>query len=366
MAKKPSLTYCISDKDTYLCGMLRIMIHIERMLLVHDCVIIPKLGGFVLQAIPATFRESEGAFCPMRKEIVFNTTLQHNDGLLSESYMQQHNVDFPTAQRMLEEDTEELNVALHEHHQISLGAVGSFHIGNEGQVIFQPNEAAPFSISSYGLSSFYFPTLKSLQEEEEKEMQTEVAARSRKDTYYLPVNRRLIRVMVASVAAIALFLLISTPVRDVNQSAYTASFIPTEKIMPMTVAADAEQSETNTEAMRMVDPLPATSSPALAAVESKAVKEIVETKRAQVAPEVTEKSMKTYHVIVASFPTDDQANEFLAEITRKDCEQAGRVKRDGKVRIYANKFDNREQAETYMATLRTNPKYKDAWLFISR
>ena len=33
--------------------MLRIETHIKRLLLVHDCVIVPKFGGFVLQAVPA-------------------------------------------------------------------------------------------------------------------------------------------------------------------------------------------------------------------------------------------------------------------------------------------------------------------------
>ena len=65
--------------------MLRIITHIERLLLTHDCVILPKFGGFVLQTLPATYQEEEHLFRPMRKEVMFNVTLQHTDGLLSES-----------------------------------------------------------------------------------------------------------------------------------------------------------------------------------------------------------------------------------------------------------------------------------------
>ena len=39
--------------------MLRIITHIERLLLTHDCVILPKFGGFVLQILPATYEEEE-------------------------------------------------------------------------------------------------------------------------------------------------------------------------------------------------------------------------------------------------------------------------------------------------------------------
>ena len=65
--------------------MLRIITHIERLLLTHACVILPKFGGFVLQTLPATYQEEEHLFRPMRKEVMFNVTLQHTDGLLSES-----------------------------------------------------------------------------------------------------------------------------------------------------------------------------------------------------------------------------------------------------------------------------------------
>ena len=49
--------------------MLRIITHIERLLLTHDCVILPKFGGFVLQTLPATYQEEEHLFRPMRKRL---------------------------------------------------------------------------------------------------------------------------------------------------------------------------------------------------------------------------------------------------------------------------------------------------------
>ena len=50
--------------------MLRIITHIERLLLTHDCVILPKFGGFVLQTLPATYQEEEHLFRSMRKGYV--------------------------------------------------------------------------------------------------------------------------------------------------------------------------------------------------------------------------------------------------------------------------------------------------------
>lgn len=73
-----------------------------------------------------------------------------------------------------------------------------------------------------------------------------------------------------------------------------------------------------------------------------------------------------YHIVIASFPTEAQADKYMAGVDRSECKHLSRVVRDGKYRIYADKFDNRKEAEDYMATLRKNEKYKDAWLFISR
>ena len=115
--------------------MLRIITHIERLLLTHDCVILPKFGGFVLQILPATYEEEEHSFRPMRKEVMFNVTLQHTDGLLSESYMQTYGVDYRKAQLMLEEDIEALNVSLEQDKRITLGRIGTFSIGEEGQTL---------------------------------------------------------------------------------------------------------------------------------------------------------------------------------------------------------------------------------------
>ena len=130
--------------------MLRIITHIERLLLTHDCVILPKFGGFVLQTLPATYQEEEHLFRPMRKEVMFNVTLQHTDGLLSESYMQTYGVDYRKAQLMLEEDIEALNVSLEQDKRITLGRIGTFSIGEEGQTIFTPGDSGVFNADSYG------------------------------------------------------------------------------------------------------------------------------------------------------------------------------------------------------------------------
>ena len=78
--------------------MLRIVAHIERLLWTQDCVILPGWGGFMRQTLSATYDEATHTFCPARKELMFNATLQHSDGLLVEAYRKALGVDYPQAQ----------------------------------------------------------------------------------------------------------------------------------------------------------------------------------------------------------------------------------------------------------------------------
>lgn len=353
--------------------MLRIVSHIERLLLVHDCVIVPKFGGFVLQTVPGVQDKDEHIFHPLRKEIRFNVTLQHDDGLLPESYMQAYAADYRRARLMLEEDVEEMKESLRRYHKLSMGELGVFSMGEEGQMIFHPGETDLFCLASYGLPVFHFPALAPVSAKRE-EVALLTVSRKKKDTLYIPVSRRLIRTFVASAAAIALFLIVSTPVEDVNQDAYTASFVPseivsqkavfTEKLMAKEAAVETESSQDTTENVIMREAHAAAISRRKLSVSTakpvvpEAVK-AVEKKEEKLYP-------KMYHIVIASFPSEVQANEFMSGVDRKECAHVSKVVRDGKYRIYADKFDNREAAESYMATLRKNPKYKDAWLYISR
>ena len=187
-----------------------------------------------------------------------------------------------------------------------------------------------------------------------------VSQKEKKDTLYIPISRKLIRTVMASAAAVALFLLVSTPVRDVNQEAYTASFVPTgmvvqkpvllEAVLPDSTVAEADTKQESSEEV-------------IAREVKKVVSVPAPEKKAFVSRPVV---VQPNHIVIASFPSESQADEFIAGVDRNECKHVSKVVRDGKYRIYADKFDNREAAESYMATLRSNPKYKDAWLFISR
>ena len=337
--------------------MLRLITHIERLLLVQDCVLVPGLGGFVLQIVNAAYNTEENVFVPMQKEIVFNATLQHNDGLLCESYMQMYGLEYRDAQHMMECDIEELKSTLYANGEISLGFIGDFRVGVEGQIVFIPRQyGARSSVYSYGLSSFSLPKLAAL-ESSLRPTPLYKEEHSHEDVFYIPVRRSLIRTVVASVAAILLFLLVSKPIEEVNPAAYKASFVPTEIVYASPEPKPEAPKKTAT--VEKAEPS--------GMVKNSMSESPKPVEKASTKPAVVPKSgQKMYHIIIASFPNQEQADEYLQGVDKSVYAHAAVIERSGRFRVYADRFDNRAEAESYLESVRGNEQYKDAWLFISR
>ena len=134
--------------------MLKIVAHIERLLWTQDCVILPGWGGFMRQTLSATYDEATHTFCPARKELMFNATLQHSDGLLVEAYRKALGVDYPQAQLLMEEDLRVLRSQLQAERQVALGRLGTFSLGDEDQLIFTPGDEAWLKADYYALRKY--------------------------------------------------------------------------------------------------------------------------------------------------------------------------------------------------------------------
>ena len=335
--------------------MLRIIKHIEQLLSVHDCVIVPDFGGFVVQTVPTLYKAKNHRFEPMRKEIVFNETLQYNDGLLIEAYMQAEKTDYRRARQLMQEDVSGLRDILQQNKMLKMENIGSFSLGEEGQLIFLADEADWLNASLFGLEAFSFEPL----QQESSEAVT-ILGEKKPEMYYIPVSRRLIRSVAATAAVVALFFTISTPVKEVNRSAYTASFVPTEMIAQdvwtekKNLPVESPKTEIKAEVKKVVK----------ADISRTEVKEKTEPKPAQKETKVV--AQKMYHVVIASFPTNEQARQYMKENGKKDCPNINVVHNKTKYRVYADRFTDRKSAEKYMEILRKNPKFKDAWLFISQ
>jgi hypothetical protein len=339
-------------------AMLRLVSHIEHLLRIHDCVIVPQLGGFVLQVVPAVYVEEEHLFRPMHKEVVFNAKLKHNDGLLSERYMEAYKVTFQRACRMLEEDVAVIRELLLKGVSVSLGNVGSLSTGKEGQTVFHTGDARAFSIDSYGLSPFQLKTWQTLQ----LEYVSPNTIKEVKNTFYIPVNRNILRAVAASAAAIALFLMVSTPVKEVSQSGYTASFVPaitsTKVVSAPPSTGLSPETALSASSSRAVLLTPSTTP---SATPSRTITLPVN------KPSAVQEASNMFYVVIASVGSRQQANDFISyNIDFSVMKNANILEGDGKIRIYADKFADRNMADACLAKIRQNPQFYDAWLYTKK
>ena len=118
--------------------MLAITKHIEYLLTEHDCVLIPGLGGFVLQDRPAHFSTEENIFYPPTRSIVFNPTLTYNDGLLTASFMRAQHISYEQASQCIEQEIATLHALLQKAgNRVAFGNLGCFLLTGDNTLTFE-------------------------------------------------------------------------------------------------------------------------------------------------------------------------------------------------------------------------------------
>lgn len=336
--------------------MLKMLFHIERLLWIHNCVIVPDFGGFVLQNVPAGMNDETLSFHPVQREIVFNPSLTHNDGLLTESYMQTDEIEYEEAAEKLKEDIQQLTRELSLHRKVTFGKMGTFTRSESGSLVFEPTqEHGLFAANSYGLPVFNLLSIKDIVQEKATVPETyEEPKKANRKVFYLPINRTLIQVAGAAAAAVALFLLMSPPVKDVNPGTYEASIIPRSAVHKI--------QETTSSIAESIPNLRQ-----LAEQKAPTNEQAGNTESQSTLTSVPVGKERTYFVIIGSFVTEDQANRHISSMGLQErFAQIGIVNRDNKVRVFAQSFTDKSEAETYLQTLRTQPDFESAWLFGSR
>lgn len=125
--------------------------HIEYLLIEHDCVALPGLGGFVAHYSEATWDERNHTFQPPVRHIGFNPQIKLNDGLLEQSYMEVYGTDFGDAQKRVRRGVEQLKEQLFEEGQAELPNVGELRMSIRGTYDFTPYDNRLISPWLYGL-----------------------------------------------------------------------------------------------------------------------------------------------------------------------------------------------------------------------
>lgn len=315
--------------------MERVILHLQRCLFEYPCVVVPKLGAFILHEHQSEENSAEGYLYPSSASLTFNPQLQVADGLLAQSYMQYYRISFRKASSMLQKDIDELLMHLHQQPSIQLGELGRLKRGSHGGTpIFEPNEKHPFHIVAYGLHPLsQLPKL----------VRDAVGTREMEENkIYIPVNLKFVKVAATIVLFFGIISLL--PFRNINDNLkeYQAGFVP--EIL-----------------QKKQEPAPSSKQ------EQIPIKEelVPESSNKQLAGLTCEQDFpeNTYIIVVASLSSEKQVEAFVKQYELDTHSEAGVNKHGSHYRVYIGAYDNKTEAYTKAQEVRKYRGCEDAWVY---
>jgi cell division septation protein DedD len=128
--------------------------YISDLLVRHDCVIIPGLGGFVGSFYPASIDPRHHTFHPPYKKILFNTSLRQNDGLLADHIARTEGLPYSEANEQVRLFAETSMQALRDRRAVRIRGVGHLLMGAEDTIHFEQDMRVNLLAGSFGLHPF--------------------------------------------------------------------------------------------------------------------------------------------------------------------------------------------------------------------
>lgn len=223
---------------------------LHKLLVEHDCVVVPQLGAFIREQLPARQDGARRVLYPPTTTIRFNEALQSQDGLLLSDYCASLALSQRRAKLELEQDVRILRNELVRQRSLRLEGVGTLHLSAEGRLSFVPMPSEQVGHLYYGLHSVAMVDGAAIEREQLAEPQSFL---HESDSHiHLRISKQSLRY--SAVAAVILFL-IALPLTLWRPAipSYEASFVPNEKVMEKMIA---EVRSTDKPETKATDPSP--------------------------------------------------------------------------------------------------------------
>lgn len=294
--------------------------YIEKLLIEHDCVIVPDLGGFVLQHEPAQIQE--GCIIPPHATIGFNSKLTHTDGLLVSEYAVANDMPYREAAVCVQHAVARLQAVLRQDGIVRLGRLGTLAANADGILDFMPGDNS-FLPDNFGLAPLYFRPLP--------------VTNRRQITLSVPL--RPVWYKYAAACALAVLLMVSPKIKETA----TVDYAGLNPVNWSAVLAEKERAEQAEREAAIAD--------SIFQVECAETQEVIHQERYK------------FHIIVAALEkqaADDYCMSLLDE--GFPCAHIFPFK-NGLYYVAVQSFQSRKEALKEMQQLRrTNPKHDRAWV----
>ena len=176
--------------------------YISELLYTNDCVILPGFGGFVTSYAPAKIHPVNHTFYPPSKNVLFNSKLTRDDGLLLDYISSKENIDYTKAKSLVAYFVRELEQKIQIGNKVELDRVGVFFRDKKGKLLFDPDESINYLEESFNLPSIVMHPI----DRKSRHRRIETGFIDRKPESTNTKNRR--KLVYASLAIVPVLLLI--------------------------------------------------------------------------------------------------------------------------------------------------------------
>lgn len=367
--------------------------HIEYLIRRHDCVVVPGVGALLCRFKSSAFGEDGKEILPPGRELAFNPWLTESDGLLVSSVARELGVDFEQASEVVKGDVGTLKSVLGKGGEFILGSLGVFRLSDNDEIAFTPFADVPgVNGAFYGLRPIS-PVLLASKNSEPAVGVPHASADSldadegvRRFGLFPSQWRAYASGTVATLAVLlTLAFFVLSPIR-IDKNAQTASIAPVagsyvqpedgvRSLVGQAARLAADGISPFIKTMGLSSATPDHISYVTEAVVAENIEEPVsvgmtedniaapvavapaaeERKTEPQSPSIRFNEADPYFVIVASFPTIDQAKSF---INASKGHRLGILEMDGRFRVYAATGQSYASASS-MTALVNEP---DAWI----
>ncbi len=344
-----------------------ISLSLVELLRLHDCVIIPDLGGFIANYRPAEMDLASNKFFPPKKEIVFSSKLNKNDGLLVSHICETEGLGYFEARKVVSEYTDEAWSKLENGEILEFPSIGSLRFDKNDKLIFEPAVLENLLLDTFGMEDFHFSELTRIEPLPVKQV-----FRDKEAVRPVFASRKVKRVLLAIpvVLALALIPVARMTMNDgnlMNPQTSAAASLPIDESAPV-IAPTLSDLDENTPAeigntITHENALTGTAIPAtseMAAPANKTEETPVQSQVVNTAP-----SKGKYHLIGGCFKSRENADKLVALMAQKGFQPEIETLKSGAFRVTIQSYSDRKEAMLALDSLQEAEPQAGYWMMVN-
>ena len=370
--------------------MIELERHIEILLLSNDCVIVPGLGGFMTHHVEARYDERDNMFLPPLRTLGFNPQLNINDSLLAQSYIEAYDISYPEALQRIDDEVNELRQHLQNEGSYDLNDIGTLTLNDDGNYVFTPCEAGILTPALYGLSSFEMkplehhaakpePIVAPVPEPEKRPVEQPVAqiididsdtdtADEEKDPDHdvVRIKYSWIRNAVAAAAILLAIFILAVPSGKTDMMTRTISNLNNGLFFGMS-SKDTNTSKIeikrNVESKKWKENT-AKADSALIEADNTTAKSVADSSSNSnlLPPSTLNLPQKSYCIVLASYVSMRNANDFIERLQKQGFEQAEVFERNNIRRVIYGHYASENDAYNDLRRFHRQSETAEAWV----